>query len=93
MILKAAVVGALLAFGVLGAGVATASPELAKAQCGKCHDMDKKSKGPSFKAMAAKFKGNEAGALKAIQDPKGDHPEMKSSPADVQTVVKWMLTL
>ena len=54
--------------------------------------MDKKKKGPSYKSMAAKYKGNEAGALKAITDPKGDHPEVKAKPEEVTTVVKWMLT-
>ena len=79
------------AVAVLAPGAAYASADLANTHCGKCHEMDKKKKGPSYKAMAAKFKGNEAGALKAIEDPKGDHPEMKAKPEDVKTVVKWML--
>jgi cytochrome c len=76
---------------VLASGTALASADLANTHCGKCHEMDKKKKGPSYKTMAAKYKGNEAGALKAITDPKGDHPEMKAKPDDVKTVVKWML--
>jgi cytochrome c len=81
----------LIALGVLTAGVARANADLANANCGKCHEMDKKKKGPSYKSIAAKYKGNEAGALKAVEDPKGDHPETKVKPEDVKTVVKWIL--
>ena len=35
----------------------------------------------------------EAAMLKSITDPKGDHPEMKASPEDAKTMVKWILTL
>ena len=92
--MKAVLVSAIVAVGVLTAGVARANPDLANAQCGKCHEMDKKKKGPSYKAMAAKYKGKpdaEAAALKAMTDPKGDHPEMKTKPDDMKTIVKWVL--
>lgn len=81
----------LLAAGVFAAGVASANADLAEKACGKCHSMDKKGKGPSYKAISAKYKGNEAGALKAATDPKGDHPETKAKPEEFQTVVKWIL--
>jgi cytochrome c len=90
--MKLLIVCAMLSIGLLATGAARASADLANANCGKCHEMDKKKKGPSYKAMAAKYKGNEAGALKAITDPKGDHPEVKAKPEDVTTIVKWMLT-
>jgi cytochrome c len=89
--MKVVLISALIALGVLMSGQALASADLANANCGKCHEMDKKKKGPSYKAIAAKYKGNEAGALKAVEDPKGDHPEMKVKPEDVKTVVKWIL--
>jgi cytochrome c len=89
--MKVVLISALIALGVLTAGAARANADLANANCGKCHEMDKKKKGPSYKAIAAKYKGNEAGALKAVEDPKGDHPEMKVKPEDVKTVVKWVL--
>jgi cytochrome c len=89
--MKTVLIAAAVALGVLAVMPARASADLANANCGKCHEMDKKKKGPSYKAMAAKYKGNEAGALKAIEDPKGDHPEMKVKPEDVKTVVKWIL--
>ena len=90
--MKLLIVSAMLSIGLLATGAARASADLANANCGKCHEMDKKKKGPSYQSMAAKYKGNEAGALKAISDPKGDHPEVKAKPEEVTTVVKWMLT-
>jgi len=89
--MKVVLISALIALGVLTAGAARANADLANTNCGKCHEMDKKKKGPSYKAIAAKYKGNEAGALKAVEDPKGDHPEMKVKPEDTKTVVKWIL--
>jgi cytochrome c len=89
--MKLVLASALIAFGVLTAGAAQASADLANANCGKCHEMDKKKKGPSYKTMAAKYKGNEAGAVKAITDPKGDHPEVKAKPDDINSIVKWMV--
>jgi cytochrome c len=89
--MKLVLISALIALGVLTTGIARANADLANANCGKCHEMDKKKKGPSYKAIAAKYKGNEAGALKAVEDPKGDHPEMKVKPEDVKTVIKWVL--
>lgn len=94
--MKALLTATLLCTGVLLAGVAQANPDLAKAQCGKCHEMDKKKKGPPYKETAAKYKGKadaEALMFKTITDPKGDHPEMKASPDDTRTVLKWILTL
>ena len=90
--MKILLVSAFAAAALLASGAATASADLADKQCGKCHQLDKKSKGPSFKQMSAKYKGNEAGALKAVTDKSGDHPEIKTKPEDIQTVVKWMLT-
>jgi cytochrome c len=92
--MKTLLTAALLCAGVLLAGTALANPELAKAQCGKCHEMDKKKKGPPYKETAAKYKGKadaETTIFKSITDPKGDHPEMKSSPEDIKTVLKWVL--
>lgn len=94
--MKQFLIASMIATGVFFAGAASANPDLAKAQCGKCHEMDKKKKGPSFTESAAKFKGK-AGAeetmFKLATDPKGDHPEMKTTPEDTRTVIKWILTL
>ena len=93
--MKVVLASALVAFGVLTAGVAQANADLADANCGKCHEMDKKKKGPSWKTVAAKYKGKadgEAAALKAVTDPKGDHPEFKAKPEDTKAVIKWVLS-
>ncbi len=58
------------------------------------HEMDKQ-KGPPDKETAAKYKGQAGAAdtiVKAILDPKGDHPEMEGvQPEEARTVVKWIL--
>lgn len=94
--MKSILIPLFIAAGVLTAGMAQASPELAKsAGCTKCHDVDKKKKGPSFKESAAKYKGKpdaEAVVFKALTDPKGDHPEVSAKPDDIKAVVKWVLT-
>ena len=93
--MKTLLISAFLAAGVLVAGTVQASPEAAEKACGKCHDMDKKKKGPSYKATAAKYKGKadaEATIFKAISDKDGDHPEIKgASPDEIKTVIKWVL--
>jgi cytochrome c len=94
--MKILLVSACAATIMLASGSATASADLANANCGKCHEMDKKKKGPSWKTMSAKYKGKpdaEAAALKATTDPNGDHPEFKAKPEDTKAVIKWMLTL
>ena len=96
--MKAVLLSAIVAVALVSAGAAQASPDLAKsAGCVKCHDMDKTKKGaPGFKEVGAKYKGKadaEATILTKINDPKGDHPEMKAKPDDVKAVVKWMLSL
>ena len=96
--MKAVLLSAVVTAALMSAGMAQASPDLAKsAGCVKCHEMDKTKKGaPGFKEVAAKYKGKadaEATILKKINDTKGDHPEMKAKPEDVTAVVKWMLSL
>ena len=95
--MKSILISAILAFGVFSAGLAQASPDLAKsAGCMKCHELDKKKKGPSFHDSAKKYKGKadaEALVFKTITDPKGDHPELTSNPEDTKAVIKWVLTL
>jgi cytochrome c len=92
--MKTILIASLLAAGVMLAGVARANPELAAANCGKCHEMDKKKKGPAYKVTAAKYKGKadaEATMFKFVTDKDGDHPEIKAKPEDIKTVIKWIL--
>jgi cytochrome c len=97
--MKLVLISAFIAAGVLAAGAAQASPELAKsAGCAKCHEMDKTKKGaPGFKESAAKYKGKadaEATMFKNVTNPDGDHPEnKKADPEEIKTMIKWILTL
>lgn len=96
--MKAALIAPLvvLAMGAATVGSAQANEALAKDKCGKCHEMDKKKKGPSYKDTAAKYRGKadaEATMFKLTTDPKGDHPEFQASPEDTKAVIKWILTL
>jgi cytochrome c len=94
--MKFVLIASLVTAGMLVAGAAQASPQLADAACGKCHEMDKKKKGPSYKATAAKWKGKanaEADMFKLVKDPNGDHPEFKAKDDDTKAVIKWILTL
>jgi cytochrome c len=83
---------------------AHASLELAtKSKCTTCHQMDKKVLGPSFKQIAAKYKGQKnAEAMLADSMLKGAKgkwggkvpmPAQKITPADAQKLSKWILSL
>ena len=92
--MKAMMIAAVAAVGVLAAGSASASEALAKSSgCLTCHSIDTKKMGPSFKEVAAKYKGNAAAEGKLVQalsTAKG-HPEVKAKGDDVKTLVKWVL--
>lgn len=94
--MKAVLIASLVALGALTGGYAHAQEDLVKAKCGKCHEMDKKKKGPAYKDTAAKYKGKadaEATLFKFVTDPKGDHPEIeKASPDEIKTALKWVLS-
>jgi cytochrome c len=82
---------------------AHASQELAtKSKCTTCHQVDKKLLGPTFKQIAAKYKGQKgAEAMLADSILKGAKnkwgkvpmPPQKIAPADAQKLSKWILTL
>jgi cytochrome c len=75
---------------------ASAQEALAKsAGCLNCHAVDTKKVGPSFKDVAAKYKGKadaEAMLVAKLKDAKG-HPATKASEADINGVVKWVLAM
>jgi cytochrome c len=92
--MKAVLIAAILAAGVFSVGVARADMEAAKkAGCMKCHEVDKKKKGPAFQESAKKYKGDADAMYKAMTDPKGDHPELKNSPDEIKAVLGWVKTL
>lgn len=90
--------------GLLMTGVAQADQALAqKSGCLACHGVDKKVLGPSFKDVAAKYKG-QAVEAKLVEKVKkggsgvwGPMPMPANSPQvkddDIKAIVKWILTL
>jgi cytochrome c len=94
--MKSIVMAAVLAAAVALSGAASASEALAKSSgCMTCHDLATKKMGPSFKDIAAKYKGK-ADAEKTIvanlMAAKG-HPAVKTSDADTVALVKWVLAM
>lgn len=93
---------ALLAAGLVAAGSASANEELAKkSACTACHAIDKKLVGPSYKDVAAKYKGQKDAEAKLIDKVKkggvgvwGQVPMPANSAVkdeDIKTLVKWVL--
>ncbi len=90
---------------VLAAGPALANPEavMTKAGCTACHTKDKKLVGPSFKDIAAKYKG-QADAVATLSAkvraggkgvwgpiPMSPNPPDKITDADLKGAVEWIL--
>ena len=85
-----------MALAATGTAIAQDQAALAKSSgCLNCHDVDAKKMGPSFKSVAAKYKGKadaEAMLVTKVSTAKG-HPEVKAKPDDVTTLVKWVLAM
>ena len=101
--MKLAIFG-VVAASLLVSGSAFASEELAKANnCVTCHQMDQKGMGPSFKEIAAKYKGDAKGAetleasiTKGSKDKWGKMPMVAQAnvkEADVKALAAWILSL
>jgi len=85
---------AIASMAALAGNSAVASEALAKSSgCLNCHAVDTKKMGPSFKEIAAKYKGkpDAEATLVAKLSASKDHPEVKAKPEDVKTLVKWVL--
>jgi len=94
--MKSIAIAVLTAAALAAAGIANAQQELAqKSGCLTCHATDTKKVGPSFKDIAAKYKGKvdaEGKLVEALTSGKG-HPAVKASPDDVKSLVKWVLSM
>lgn len=100
-------VAVLATAGLMFVGQASAADAKAVAQksgCFACHSVDKKVLGPSYKDVAAKYKGDKGAEAKLIAKVKkggsgvwGPMPMPANSPQvkdeDIKTIVKWILTL
>ena len=102
--MKCIIVATAATLGLLLASGAQADEKLAQANgCMTCHQVEKKILGPSFKEIAAKYRGTagaEALLAKKIKDgSKGVWGDMVMPPnahvkdADIAAIVKWTLTL
>ena len=92
---------------ILSAGNANADAGQALAQksgCLACHSMDKKVLGPSYKDVAAKYRGDKGAEAKLIAKVKaggsgvwGPMPMPANSPQvkdeDIKAIVQWVLAL
>jgi cytochrome c len=94
--MKTMVIASAMALTTAAAGTANAQEALAKSSgCMACHATDTKKVGPSFKETAAKFKGKadaEATLLTTFKAAKG-HAAVKTSDADVKSLLKWILAM
>ena len=81
----------------------TAALALAKSsKCMACHAVDKEKKGPSFKKVAAEFKGKPDGESKVtrqitagaqFKDGSGDHPMVDTKDTrQIKNLVSWILS-
>ena len=84
----------LLAAALALGGAASAQDAAKKAQeagCMKCHDVEKKKMGASFKSIAAKYKGNkdaEKSIVAKLKSGEG-HPKGNAAEADLAAITQW----
>lgn len=106
LIMTVAAAGTLMLAGQASAAVdAKAAQALAqKSGCLACHSIDKKVIGPSYKDVAAKYKGDKGAEAKLIAKTKnggsgvwGPIPMPANSPqvkdADIKTMIQWILSM
>ena len=103
--MKALLVTVAVAGSLMTAGQASANQALAqKSGCLACHSIDKKVLGPSYKDVAAKYKGDKTAEAKLIEKVKkggsgtwGPMPMPANSPQvkdeDIKTIVQWILAM
>jgi cytochrome c len=94
-----------LATPAMAQDAAAAKALLKKNECTKCHVEDKEKKGPSYKKIAAKYKGKadaEAALIKQMTtSPKvklddgteEEHKAIKADEAAVRNIAKWILAM
>ena len=94
--MKSMFVAVLVVAGLTVAGPAMASEDLSKsAGCVKCHANADKKMGPSWKDIAAKYKGKAGSEAALVAKLKGgkEHPPSKASEGDMNKIVKWALAM
>jgi len=99
--MKVVIIATMAAAGIVMAGQAQADEALAKAKnCMACHAIDKKLVGPSYKDVAAKYKGDaKAPAMLAAKVKAGGKgawgeipmPPNNVTPEEAAKLVAWVL--
>lgn len=100
--MKRLIAASAASLGLLLVGTVQADEKLAQANgCMTCHQADKKVLGPSYKDIAAKYKGNKTAEADLVKKVKaggkgvwGDIPMPPNAhvkDADIQAIVKWVL--
>lgn len=97
-------IAALAVAGLLATGTAAANEKLAQSSgCMTCHAMDKKTIGPAYKEIAAKYRSDknaEANLVKKVKaggsgvwgsTPMPPNAHVKEE--DIKTIVHWVLSL
>src|SRR5450631_3175336 len=95
LIVMAAMASISVAASVAATGAASAQEALAKRSgCLNCHAVDTKKVGPSFKDVAAKYKGKADAESMLVAKISGgkEHPAVKATADDVKSLVKWALS-
>jgi cytochrome c len=78
---------------VAGGAQAQSGAEVVKSKCSGCHDMEAKKAGPSWKDIAAKYKGNKdasATLVTKLKEGKG-HMKVSASDAELSAAVQYAL--
>ena len=93
--MRTMLVAVMAGLALTAAGAASAQEDLAKSNgCMNCHAVDTKKMGPSFKDVAAKYKGKadaEKTLTAKLSEAKG-HPAVKAKGDDLTKIVHWVLS-
>ena len=84
-----------LALGATAADADTPQDMLKSKGCLGCHDMDKKKVGPSYKDVAAKYKGDAGASAKIVgelKEGKGHPVKVKASDEELKTLADFVLS-
>lgn len=88
----------LVAAGLCAGGNALAADPMALAEkydCLSCHDVDEEIEGPSFKDIAAEYRGqaDAKATLVGVVSAGDPHPEVDASGPELEAIVEWILSL
>lgn len=101
MRLSHTIVAALATFAIGGPAFAGSAEDIiAKEKCNKCHTATTTKKGPSWAAIAEKYKGNSEAANKIFLQLKNggkvgdeeDHKKVEASDADIKAIAAIVLS-